>query len=219
MIAAAWWRSCSAIWWKPRLGDLVKQIRIALRDTCLSESLLEDALSDLGTEKPLIAKGKHFKPAAVLLCIVDSEKPTLVLTERAATLRNHAGEISLPGGKAEADDDDLTYTALREANEEIGLSQGSVEIIGYLGPRVTLTGFLIQPVVGVVKEAPEWILDKNEVSALHEVDLAKVMKLSNFESSSIEVAGQQRQFYQIVLDEKRVWGATAGIVHSLASLL
>ncbi|MFT5062766.1 MAG: 8-oxo-dGTP pyrophosphatase MutT (NUDIX family) [Gammaproteobacteria bacterium] len=204
------------------MNELVEQIRSALENTSESESLINDALGNLDDDKVSLFEGKELQVAAVLLGLIESDSggmPQLLLTQRAVSLRIHAGEMSFPGGRVDADDASLTATALREAEEEIGLLAENVNVIGYLEPRVTLTGFAIQPVVAIVKPPPKWVLAKDEVEALHLVDLAEALKLENFECSSIELDGQQRTFHQIYLNQRRVWGATAGIVLSLARCL
>lgn len=203
------------------MNDIIVQIRSALENSQPSASLISDAIANVGEDAVLVGS-KPLQAAAVLFGLIEvgeGSHSQLLLTERAMSLRSHAGEMSFPGGRVDESDGSFMVTALREAHEEIGLPPSNAEVIGYLEPRLTLTGFAIQPVVAMVKPPARWVLEKQEVASLHRVSLDEAMDVHNYVSSSIDVGGQQRQFYQVELGGKRVWGATAGIIHSLASRL
>jgi 8-oxo-dGTP pyrophosphatase MutT (NUDIX family) len=159
-------------------------------------------------------------PAAVLLGLVGrSEGPAILLTERTAHLRDHAGQISLPGGRIEADDADPPAAALREAAEEIGLDPVRVEILGQLPTYDTITGFRIHPVVGWIEPPIELVPDPFEVADVFEVPLAFAIDPRHHERGSYERDGRRRQFFVLRWDGRYIWGATAGILVNFARLL
>ncbi len=158
--------------------------------------------------------------AAVLFPIVLRESGTTVLlTQRTAHLRDHAGQISFPGGRAESGDLSPMHTALREAEEEIGLSSAHVEVIGTLPEYLTVTGYRITPVVALL--TPPFLLhpDPSEVAEVFEVPLAFLMNPENHQRRSREVQGEVRSFYAMPYGRHFIWGATAGIIVSLARAL
>ena len=117
------------------------------------------------------------KPAAVLIPLIDRDDSdlTLLLTQRSADLKTHAGQVSFPGGRMEPDDADVSVTALRETEEEVGILQAGVSVIGYLDPMPTITGYAVTPVVGVVGGGFELNIDKTEVEYVFEVPLSFLM--------------------------------------------
>jgi 8-oxo-dGTP pyrophosphatase MutT (NUDIX family) len=156
-------------------------------------------------------------PAAVLIGIVEREAgPQILLTQRAAHLRDHAGQISLPGGRIEAGDAGAVAAALREAEEEIGLDAARVEILGELPVYDTVTGFRIHPVVGWVRPPPAFTLDPFEVAELFEVPLGFTLDPRRHERHSHERDGQRRHFWVLRWHERYIWGATAGILVNFA---
>ncbi len=156
------------------------------------------------------------KPAAVLVPIVmRDEEPTVLFTERAAGLRDHSGQIAFPGGKMDADDPTPLETALREAEEEIGLPRSVVRPLGFLDSYLSSSGYLVFPVVGLV--APRFSLKLNtcEVADAFEVPLAFVMDADNHELHAREWKGRIRQYYAIPYGDRYIWGVTAGILRNL----
>ena len=154
--------------------------------------------------------------ASVLFPIVLREGgPTVLLTQRTEHLRDHAGQISFPGGRVEADDPSPEYTALREAKEEIGLAPRHVEIAGFLPEYRTVTGYRITPVVGFL--APPFALrpDSSEVAEVFEVPLAFLLDPANHQRRSREYQGKTRYFFAMPYGRYYIWGATAGIIVSL----
>ncbi len=142
-----------------------------------------------------------------------------VFTKRREDLRRHAGEISFPGGRQDFPDEDLRVTALREAEEEIGLPRDRVELLGALPPYRTGTGFRIHPVVGWVDPPERFRLDPFEVAELFELPLAFVLDPANHKRDSYERNGQRRQFYVLPYEGRYIWGATAGILVGLSRIL
>lgn len=164
--------------------------------------------------------GAPLIPASVLFPIVlrDSE-PTVLLTQRTAHLKDHGGQISFPGGRVEADDASPAHTALREAEEEIGLSSTHVEVIGYLPDHLTVTGFRMTPVVALLTPPFALRADPGEVAEIFEVPLAFLMNPANHESRSVQFRGKLRHYWAMPYGEYFIWGATAGIIVTLARAL
>lgn len=172
---------------------------------------------DFGTDTMLqiIAREKPVRPAAVLIPIVERVKPTVLLTTRAAHLNEHAGQISFPGGKIDPSDPSPLDTALREADEEIGLKRSFVDPIGYLDVYATGFGFRIMPVLARVKPGFELTISQNEVDDVFEVPLAFLMDPVNHKLGSKEFRGMQRSFYEMPFEQRYIWGATAGMLRAL----
>jgi 8-oxo-dGTP pyrophosphatase MutT (NUDIX family) len=159
------------------------------------------------------------RPAAVLVPIVARAELTVLLTERTAHLATHAGQIAFPGGKVESDDPDAVHTALREAEEEIGLSRALVEPLGFLDGYRTGTGFLVTPVVAIVRPEFTLQLDPGEVASAFEVPLAFLMDPANHKHHSREWRGRQRHYYAMPYGDRYIWGATAGMIRNLQERL
>ena len=158
--------------------------------------------------------------AAVLLGIVARpDEPHLILTQRTAHLRDHAGQISLPGGRIEPDDDGPAAAALREALEEIGLAPGKVELVGGLRHYDTITGFRIHPIVGWIEPPVEYTPDPFEVAEVFELPLSFALDPANHRRDSYERNGELRHFYVLPYQDRYIWGATAGILVNFARLL
>ena len=172
---------------------------------------------DPGTDRMLeiIAREQPIRPAAVLIPVVDHEEPTVLLTLRSAHLADHAGQISFPGGKIEATDASPLDTALREAQEEIGLGHAFVDPIGYLGVYGTSFGFRILPTVARVRPGFKLKINRSEVDDAFEVPLAFLMDPANHQLHSREFRGVERTYYAMPYAERYIWGATAGILRVL----
>ncbi len=158
--------------------------------------------------------------AAVLLGLVDRpSEPHIILTQRTAHLRDHAGQISLPGGRLEAVDGGPADAALREAFEEIGLVPGKVELLGGLRHYDTITGFRIHPVVGWIEPPVALTPDPYEVAEVFELPLSFALDARNHRRDSYERNGERRHFYVLPYQDRYIWGATAGILVNFARLL
>ena len=166
-----------------------------------------------GEDLPLIS-------AAVLFPIVLRDTGDTVLpTQRTAHLRDHAGQVSFPGGRVEVEDPSPIHTALRETEEEIGLSRQHIRILGFLPEYRTGTGFRVTPVVGLVTPPFELTLDAFEVAEAFEVPLSHFLDPANHEQHSIVHEGRVRQFHAMPYQGYFIWGATAGIIMSLYRVL
>ena len=155
------------------------------------------------------------RPAAVLVPIVRRDALTVLLTQRTETLSKHPGQISFPGGRVDPDDSGPVETALREAEEEIGLQREHVEVLGFLDGYRTGTGFAITPVVGLVRPDFMLTLHEGEVADAFEVPLAFLLDARNHQKASREWRGRQRTFWAMPFESRYIWGATAGIVRNL----
>ena len=164
-----------------------------------------------------IAAVRPIRPAAVLVPVVDHPEPTVLLTQRAQHLPDHAGQISFPGGKIDKGDASPLASALREADEEIGLAREFIEPIGYLDLYMTTLGYRIVPVVARVKPGFSLTLNTSEVDASFEVPLAFLMDQANVQKHAREWQGMMRHYYAITFGERYIWGVTAGILRNLHS--
>ena len=157
--------------------------------------------------------------AAVLVAVTDRPEPGLILTRRHEDMRNHAGQVAFPGGRIDPTDIDAVAAALREAQEEIELAPQAVEIVGIADRYRTVTGFDVTPVVGVI--APNIALRANEaeVADIFEVPLDFVLEPANHLEASVEWQGRDRHYYEILWNDRRIWGATAAMIVNLSRRL
>ena len=155
-------------------------------------------------------------PAAVLVPIVTHHDALSVLfTLRTAHLKAHSGQVSFPGGRTEPGDATPEFTALREAEEEIGLPQDRVEIIARLPDYFTRTGYRVTPVVGLLTPPLELDPDPGEVAEIFEVPLGFLLDPRNHHRKTREFKGQTVGFYEMAYGERCIWGATAGMLVNL----
>mgnify|MGYP001806732444 CR=1 FL=1 len=155
------------------------------------------------------------RPAAVLVPIVARDGLTVLLTERTPHLAAHAGQIAFPGGKPDPGDTGPIDTALREAEEEIGIPRSCVEPLGFLDVYRTGTGFAVTPVVALIRPDFALTLNANEVAAAFEVPLAFLMDPANHRIDARTLGGRDRRFYAMPYGERYIWGATAGILRNM----
>ena len=163
-------------------------------------------------------------PSAVLLPLVQRDTLQVLLTQRAASLSNHSGQIAFAGGRMDADDTDAVACALREAREEIGLDAAHIEVLGTLAPYTTGTAFEITPVVALVR--PGFALDLNpgEVDSAFEITLAHLMNPQAHFQQQAQAGGRLRHWWAMPSTDENgqarfVWGASAGILRSLYQFL
>lgn len=159
-------------------------------------------------------------PAAVLVPIVDHpDRLSVLLTQRAADLKNHAGQISFPGGRIEPADAGPLQAALRETEEEIGLLRGFVEVVGFLPDHLIISGYRVTPVVALVRPGFELKLDRTEVTEVFEVPLSFVLDPANHRARRRKLGEGEIEVYDIPYGERNIWGATAGMLMTLYRLL
>ena len=161
--------------------------------------------------------------ASVLVGIVMRDAPTLLLTQRTAHLSTHSGQIAFPGGKVDPEDTDAAATALREAQEEVGLEPRHVEVLGSLSEYVTGTSFIVTPIVALVDPAHELVPNPHEVDEVFEVPLAFLMDPAHHRRHAFEAEGVRRVWFSMPYDdqgrERFIWGATAGMLRNLYRFL
>ncbi len=176
---------------------------------------LQDAPVEV-IEKVRAALPERSVPAAVLVPLVERAAGfTVLLTQRAATLKDHAGQISFPGGRIEAADSDAWQAALREAREEIGLADSHVEFAGYLPDHLLGTGFRVTPAVGFVDPSYQLQIASAEVHAGFEVPLGYILDAANHQPRTRRMGGMTLQFQDIPFGDRVIWGATASMLMTL----
>lgn len=161
-------------------------------------------------------------PASVLMpLVVRDDGLTMLLTQRTAHLNDHAGQISLPGGRVDEVDTSAIDTALRETEEEVGLHRRHIEVLGTLPDYFTGTGFRVTPVVSLVQPPFDLRADPFEVAEIFEVPLAFLMDGTNHQRRSIELpeGDGARTFYTMPYERFFIWGATAGMLRNLFHFL
>jgi 8-oxo-dGTP pyrophosphatase MutT (NUDIX family) len=164
-------------------------------------------------------------PAAVLVALflaarvpAGAQEPYVVLTKRRSDLRRHAGEISFPGGRKDAEDADLLATALRETEEEIGLARSRVQLLGELPPTSTfVTNYVIQPFVATISAGTDWKVSASEVEAVLELPLSALR--AGRTRTRLQRRGISFETDAYVVDEHLIWGATARILENLLERL
>lgn len=163
------------------------------------------------------------REAAVLVGVVlRPQALQVLLTRRTDDLRHHAGQVSFPGGRIEPSDLDAVAAAIRETGEEVGIPPGQLAPLGYLDPLATITGFRVLPVVAQVDPAYDPRPDPREVAEVFEVPLADLLEPGNLVRKTLEVRGRPRtvlEFVNPMSPERRIWGATASILHNLRQRL
>jgi 8-oxo-dGTP pyrophosphatase MutT (NUDIX family) len=174
------------------------------------------------TDEHLLATVLSFKAASVLIPLVlRDDGLSLLLTHRAAHLNNHAGQISFPGGRVEANDVSSVETALREAQEEIGLDRQHVDVIGSLPQYRTATGYDVSPVIALIQPPFTLTPDPIEVASIFEVPLSFLMDAKNHQRRLVELpnGAGTRTFYAMPYQQHFIWGATAGMLRNLFHLM
>jgi 8-oxo-dGTP pyrophosphatase MutT (NUDIX family) len=157
--------------------------------------------------------------AAVLVPVVTHAEPTLLLTQRPETMRQHAGQVAFPGGRIDPEDDGPIAAALREAEEEIALPRDAVEVIGLADPYRTVTGFVITPVVGLVPPGLPLHPAEAEVAAIFEAPLAHLVNPAHQRLHTTQWQGRERRYFEINWADRRIWGATAAMIVNLSRRL
>ena len=160
-------------------------------------------------------------PAGVLVPFIErgAEGFSILFTQRSAELKHHAGQVSFPGGRMDPGDTDIAATALRETYEEVGIARDNIEIIGYLEPMPTVTGYAVTPVVALVDGSIELKIDKTEVEYAFEVPLQFLLDRNNQKMVEREIHGSKVPMVEFHYDGQRIWGSTAFIVFKLIEII
>ncbi len=213
---------------RPRQLALSAQLlqKVPMKPAQIDIDILQSALlgledigpsSDFDLNVEMRPKGMTYRPAAVLVPLIErAGKTFLILTKRSAALKHHPGQISFPGGKVDAQDTGPMAAALREAHEEIGLKAENVEIVGVLPNHETVTGFDVYPYVGCVNSAFRAVPEMGEVEEVFEVPLAHVLSLQNYLVEGRVWMGKMRRYYVVPYGPHYIWGATARMLRMLA---
>lgn len=174
---------------------------------------------DFNQDQPKF-KQSALRNAAVLIPLMAGPNGLeVIFTKRSTTMRNHPGQISFPGGKQDATDTSLAHTALREAEEEIGLAQGDVKMIGALPKHVTVTSFLVHPYVGLVPEGFVPKISTDEVDEVFTTPLDHLLLSANYQIEGRVWQGLQRHYFAVPYGPYYIWGATARMLRMLADIL
>jgi len=184
-----------------------------LRDALQAGGKAELLVGDLPEER-----AKATVDAAVLVAITNRPEPGVILTVRREHMRTHAGQIAFPGGRLDAGEDAVA-AALREAHEEILLEPEAVDVVGSIEPYRTVTGYVVTPVIGVIPPDLPLTPHEHEVADWFEAPLAFILDPANQVRQTALFQGRERHYYEIVWNDRRIWGATAAMIVNLSRRL
>lgn len=186
-----------------------------------AHSLMEPSSRDDKLVMPTFKSPPVSSAVLILFYPDENDHVKFPLIQRPTYNGAHSGQISLPGGKAEEDDESLIATALRETEEEIGVKGSNVQVIGHLSDlHISVSNFLVSPVVGFIKERPEFIMDIQEVVSVIEADLYDIVNPSKRKEGEIIARGKYRiQTPYFDIEDKIVWGATAMMLSELSIVI
>jgi len=184
---------------------------------------LREALAAATSVAPLAGdlpelRGNASNPAAVLIAVTDRPDPGVILTVRRDTMRTHAGQVAFPGGRIDPGEEAVA-AALREAHEELGLEPAVAEVVGPIEEYRTVTGFIVTPVIAVVPPDLPLSPHEHEVADWFEAPLAFLLDPANQRRRSALFQGRERHYYEIMWNERRIWGATAAMIVNLSRRL
>jgi 8-oxo-dGTP pyrophosphatase MutT (NUDIX family) len=164
----------------------------------------------------VLPEGRVLREAGVLIGVMAGDVPRVLLTKRASGLKHHPGQIAFPGGKVDPGDGGPIGAALREAEEEIGLPRAAVEVLGTLPPHETVTGYVVTPVLGWIRDPFDPVPEAGEVAEAFSVPFAHVADPARFVIESRMWRGTRRRYYAVPWGPYYIWGATARILRVLA---
>lgn len=184
---------------------------------------LRSALGRTPSEGPLIGdlpelRSKADTPAAVLVAITDRTDPGVILTVRREHLRTHAGQVAFPGGRVDLGEQPIA-AALREAHEEILLDPAAADVVGTIEPYRTVTGYIVTPVIATITPDLPLQSHEHEVADWFEAPLEFLLDPANQHQRSALFQGKTRHYYEIVWNDRRIWGATAAMIVNLSRRL
>lgn len=187
----------------------------------LTAALHPDNVIEVEDERDLTQGGDTHRAAAVLIPITDRAEPGVILTQRPAWLRSHGGQVAFPGGKIDEGDADEIAAALREADEELAMPQDKVRVIGTADVYYSGSGYRITPVVGLIPPDLDLIANPDEVDDYFEVPLSFLLDPTNLTKKTTmwpdkNGEQQERRYYDMQWNDRRIWGVTAGIIANLA---
>jgi 8-oxo-dGTP pyrophosphatase MutT (NUDIX family) len=189
--------------------SLVHRLRTALAQAPVLPPL-EGDLDEGGVEENV--------PAAVMIAVTDRPEPGIVLTVRREHMRTHAGQVAFPGGRIDPGEN-AVQAALREAWEEIGLDPATAEVVDEVDTYRTITGFMVTPVLAVVPPDQQLSPHEHEVADWFEAPLHFVLDPANQQLKSALFQGRERHYYEIVWNDRKIWGATAAMIVNLSRRL
>ena len=191
--------------WIDRIKKVLDQEHINSSDFDLNQNIV------LPSERKLNKAG-----VLIGICFSKKKQPSVLLTKRAGHLKNHPGQIAFPGGKFELEDGTLVNTALREAEEEIGLNRSIPNKLGILPKHETVTKFLVTPIIFQLPGKLDLKIDKNEVDEVFYVPLKHFLNLENYSIQARKSQEELRYYYVVPYGPYYIWGATARILYGLA---
>jgi len=184
------------------------------------KDFVDQIRSILSSRKRRVIEHPPFSHAAVLVPLFKKEENChLLFTKRSEEVKYHKGEISFPGGVVDEEDLELINTALREAHEEIGLKESDVQIIGVLDDIVTITEFIVTPIVGLFPYPYPFKVSEVEIAELIEVPLGSLLDEDSFSEREIFRGGQKEIVYAYQYGKHIIWGATARILKQFLDLI
>jgi 8-oxo-dGTP pyrophosphatase MutT (NUDIX family) len=170
--------------------------------------------------KPLILPGLELREASVLIPLFSrAGDPYVLFTKRTESLRNHAGQISFPGGARDESDPTPLHAALRETHEELGIPPEAVEVLGLLDEIPTITQFRVLPFVGVIPPHFDYVANPAEIEEIIEVPISHLLKPEIHRMQRQEVLGREREIYFYDYGKHVIWGATARILRNLLQIV
>ncbi len=182
--------------------------------------MLRDIESKLKNHKPSRITNSRSKIAAVIIALfIKDDKPFVIFTKRTETVQVHKGQCSFPGGHFEKPDKDLKTTALRELEEEIGIFENQINIIGQIDDVETTTGYLITPFVGFIKELPEYKINPDEIERVIEIPLDFLLNSLNWKDETYVTSNRKFKGRYCIYKEDKIWGATAHIMNLFTKLI
>ena len=195
-------------------NNLISNIKSSLSkyESCSSDF-------DLNPDMAFNQKSNFLEASVLIPVLTFKENLEILLTKRSTNLKNHPGQIAFPGGKKEKFDSSPIETALREAEEEVGLSQHLVEIVASLPTHKTATGFIINPYIGIISQPFKETLRCGEVDEVFTVPFDHILNEKNFSIQTRKWNGSQRKYYAVPYGPYYVWGATARILLNLSKAL
>lgn len=185
-----------------------------------NEFLQRFKLNSIGKSLHNYQHNKPLKEASVLIGLVEEDNGLhVLLTKRASHLKHHPSQVSFPGGKVEPEDKNAIATALREAQEEIGLSPDAVYVVGQLPPYQVISGYLVTPIIAIIANKQKYIKDDNEVAEIFQVPLSHFLADENHHMVVANKKGQKLNIHFMPYKHHNIWGATAAMLKDLANHL